>query len=195
MVRSFVRGTGRLPCPLKCPTDVFNIIRRCWSVDRKERPSFKELHKFFLELLGEHDSFELRPPPITQPPDLLSSRARGFKKSSRRHMHRRNGRNRTPLTTIPEEVEGSSADSGSNSDALSYQPDSGDSGISVSSGSELERQDQSEDIFAALERDLADEADREFGVDRYGYVTVKNDRYYEQDLLRIMSGEAMESEL
>ena len=42
-------GGMRLPRPLLCPLDIWNVIDKCWNSDPDERPSFKELKSFLLE--------------------------------------------------------------------------------------------------------------------------------------------------
>ncbi|XP_007905276.1 non-receptor tyrosine-protein kinase TYK2 [Callorhinchus milii] len=44
----------RLPCPKMCPTEVYQLMRRCWEKDASERPKFEELIPVFQKL---HERF------------------------------------------------------------------------------------------------------------------------------------------
>ena len=42
-VREGVCRDLRLPLPEKCPLHVYELMKKCWIVDKNERPSFQEL--------------------------------------------------------------------------------------------------------------------------------------------------------
>ena len=42
-----IEHNGRLKTPPKCPPGVYQLMRRCWSFQAVDRPTFEELHDIF----------------------------------------------------------------------------------------------------------------------------------------------------
>ena len=57
-IRIYVQNGGRLLRPSSCDDQVYMMMQRCWSVNRKDRPSFAELAKFFRRGAGKHGDDE-----------------------------------------------------------------------------------------------------------------------------------------
>lgn len=34
----------RLPCPSRCPSNIYRIMMDCWAIEPSKRPSFHALH-------------------------------------------------------------------------------------------------------------------------------------------------------
>ena len=45
----FIEDGQRLASPDKCPEDVYDVMLRCWSYKKEDRPKFKELNAHFDE--------------------------------------------------------------------------------------------------------------------------------------------------
>lgn len=40
---------GRLEIPPGCPTNIYTLMLKCWSLDEGDRPNFAQLNKIFEE--------------------------------------------------------------------------------------------------------------------------------------------------
>ena len=45
----FLDQNKRLEKPKKCPNRTYNLMLKCWSYDPGQRPTFRQLHKYFSE--------------------------------------------------------------------------------------------------------------------------------------------------
>lgn len=40
-----IQGGYRMECPDGCPKKVYDVMRDCWDIDPKQRPTFKTIYK------------------------------------------------------------------------------------------------------------------------------------------------------
>ncbi len=50
----------RLPCPEKCPQDIYQLMIECWTKNPKDRLSFKQIYQRVEELKAKYTA-ELNP--------------------------------------------------------------------------------------------------------------------------------------
>ena len=65
VVKYIVKDLGKLACPVKCPSGVFDVMDKCWNIEAGDRPNFVVIHEIIAEFLGE--SVSLYPSPMTSP--------------------------------------------------------------------------------------------------------------------------------
>lgn len=65
VVRFIVKDLGKLACPVKCPTNVFDVMEKCWNGDPGVRPNFMTVHEMISDFIG--DSTGMYPSPLTSP--------------------------------------------------------------------------------------------------------------------------------
>lgn len=51
-----IENGERLPLPEICPSNLYNLLLRCWSYEPNERPDIKQIKIFLLELLNSFEN-------------------------------------------------------------------------------------------------------------------------------------------
>ena len=68
VVKFIIKDLGKLSCPMKCPSDVFDLMEKCWNVDPAARLNFLMIHEIIAEFLG--DTGSLYPSPLASPTEF-----------------------------------------------------------------------------------------------------------------------------